>query len=81
MPSPFPGMNPFIENLQLREPLPQIPVPLRQPDPDARIELQALVHRVYDTAGFQNYIYDSAPEPPLGPEDATCAQQFLHQPR
>jgi hypothetical protein len=66
--------------LQLRESLPQIPVPLRQPDPDARIQLQALVHRVYDAAGFKSYIYDLVPEPPLGSDDLAWARQFIAAP-
>ena len=63
--------------IQLREKLPVIPLPLKQPDPDASIDLQSLVHRVYDAAGFQNYIYDAAPEPALKPEDAAWAKQFI----
>jgi hypothetical protein len=32
--------------VQLRQPLPVIPIPLRAPDPDARLELQAILHHV-----------------------------------
>lgn len=61
----------------LRDPLPVIPVPLRPPDPDAHIDLQALVHRLYDAAGYEDYIYSGSPEPPLRPEDAAWAQRFI----
>jgi hypothetical protein len=62
---------------RLRDRLPAIPVPLRAPDPDARLDLQEMLHRLYDTAGYEDYIYTGAPEPPLTPEDATWAQAFV----
>ena len=34
--------------IRLRDRLPVIPVPLRQGDPDARLDLQEVLHRVYD---------------------------------
>lgn len=63
--------------LRLRDRLPLIPIPLRAPDPDARIDLQEILHRLYDAAGYEDYIYTSAPRPPLHPDDAAWAQQFL----
>src|SRR5215211_5821787 len=48
MPSPFPGMDPYLEGylwpdahnaLALSDPLPTIPVPLRQPDDDVLLDL------------------------------------------
>jgi hypothetical protein len=63
--------------ISLRQPLPEVPVPLRVSDPDARIDLQALLHRLYDAAGYESYIYTGAPQPPLPPEDAAWAAQFL----
>lgn len=63
--------------LRLRDPLPTIPIPLRAPDADARLDLQALLHRLYDSAGYRYYVYDGAPQPPLHPEDAAWARQFL----
>ena len=63
--------------LTLRDALPMIPVPRRAPDPDARLNLRAILDRVYDAAGYEDYIYRGAPEPPLYPEDAAWAQQFV----
>ncbi len=63
--------------LRLRDRLPVIPVPLRAPDPDARVDLQELLHRVYDLAGYGEYIYTGTPQPRLHPDDAAWAQQFL----
>jgi hypothetical protein len=61
----------------LRDPLPVIPIPLRDPHPDARLDLQQVLHRVYDTAYYQDYIYDGAPVPALTPDDAAWARQLL----
>ena len=63
--------------LGLRDPLPTIPIPLRAPDPDARLDLQAVLHRAYDAAGYEDYIYAGTPEPPLDPEIAAWARRFL----
>jgi hypothetical protein len=66
--------------LRLRDRLPVIPVPLRAPDPDARLDLQEPLHRIYDGAGYANYIYTGIPHPRLHPEDAAWARQFLLPP-
>jgi hypothetical protein len=63
--------------LGLHDPLPTIPVPLREPDPDARLDLQQVLHRVYDGAGYEDFIYTGTPQPQLSAEDAAWAQQFL----
>jgi hypothetical protein len=63
--------------VQLRKRLPVVPVPLRAPDPDARLDLQAMLHRLYDAANYGKYIYESEPEPALAPEDAAWARQFV----
>jgi hypothetical protein len=49
--------------IRLRARLPEVPVPLRAPDADARLDLQEIVHRLYDGAGYEDYIYDSVPDP------------------
>ena len=63
--------------IRLRNALPTIPIPLHAGDADARLDLQALLHRVYDAAGYRHYIYDTSPDPPLGAEDAAWAQRIL----
>lgn len=63
--------------IRLRERLPEITIPLRAPDPDVLLDLQAVLHRVYDAARYGSYIYDGTPEPALSPEDAEWARQFL----
>ena len=60
--------------IHLREPLPTIPVPLLPGDPDARLDLQQLLHATYDEGGYENYLYDNEPEPRLSPADAEWAK-------
>ncbi|MCA9165194.1 MAG: DUF4058 family protein, partial [Planctomycetales bacterium] len=63
--------------IQLRDPLPMIPVPLEPPHADARLDLQAILHRVYDAAGYEDYIYRGQPEPSLGESDAQWARGLV----
>ena len=63
--------------IRLRERLPAIPIPLRPGDTELRLDLQQVLDRVYDGAGYARYIYDGSPEPPLAPDDAAWARQFL----
>jgi len=67
----------YLRPISLRERLPVISIPLRHPDPDATLDLQEILHRIYDAARYQTYIYSSEPEPPLSPEDAAWARQFV----
>lgn len=64
----------------VRDPLPEIPVPLRTPDGDARIDLRKVLDRVYDAAGYEDYVYGSLPQPPLHTDDASWAEQFVPKP-
>lgn len=60
--------------VKLRDRLPRIPIPLRPPVPLAHVELQALLHLVYDRAYYKDYIYQGEPTPALTPEDAAWAR-------
>jgi hypothetical protein len=62
---------------KLREPMPPIPIPLREPDPDAKLDLKAVLDRVYDEGGYADYIYPGPPEPRLSDEDAAWAAGFV----
>ncbi len=66
--------------ISLREPLPVIPIPVRAPDSDARLDLQAVLNQIYDDPGYGDYIYGGAPQPRLREEDATWARQFVAEP-
>lgn len=61
----------------LRQRLPVIPIPLQDPHPDAELDLQAVLHRVYDAAYYRDYIYDGSPWPPLAEEDAAWAGRVI----
>ena len=59
--------------IALRERLPIIPIPLRQPGERAQIDLQEVIHHVYDAAGYADFLYESQPDPRLLPKDAAWA--------
>lgn len=63
--------------INLRDVLPVIPIPLKGDVPDASLDLQALLHKVYDAAGYEDYIYSTSPEPPLTSEQYEWTQQFV----
>lgn len=63
----------------LRERLPVVPIPLAAPDADVVLDLQELLNRVYDAAGYAKYIHGDRPQPALSAEDLAWAQQFVPQ--
>jgi hypothetical protein len=67
--------------LGMRDPLPTIPIPLQTPHADAQLDLQQVLHRIYDAAGYEDYIYQGQPQPPLSAEEAAWATQFVPKPR
>lgn len=66
--------------IQLRERLPEIPIPLRQPDPPAKVDLQAILHRVYDVSAYEDFVYRGRPDPPLDPDDDAWAEALRPRP-
>lgn len=65
--------------IQLRNPLPVIPVPLRPGEPDVSLDLQAVLDTAYERAGYDGSIdYTRPPAPPaLDPDDAAWADALL----
>jgi Protein of unknown function (DUF4058) len=63
--------------IRLRERLPQIPIPLKLPDGDARVDLQEVLNQVYDVYGYEDFIYSGTPAPALSPKDVRWARQVL----
>ena len=63
--------------IKLRDELPVIPIPLKGDFTDATLDLKALLDRVYDAAGYEDYLYESPPEPALDPSDETWARSFM----
>lgn len=63
----------------IRDPLPVIPVPLR-PASHATLDLQEILHHVYDHGTYADEIYERKPEPRLDPSDQDWAQQLIPPP-
>ncbi len=63
--------------IRLRQLLPVIPIPLLPQDPNAQIDLQEILHHVYDATGYHDFIYTGRPDPPLSSRDAAWARKFL----
>jgi hypothetical protein len=63
----------------LRTPLPTVPVPLRAGDADAKLDLRAILNRVYDESGYQFYLYGREPDPPLTGDDAAWARTLIEK--
>ena len=61
----------------LQERLPVIPVPLRVPHRDASLDLQHILHQVYEGAGYEDYVYQGRPSPRLRPDDEAWAREIV----
>lgn len=64
--------------MPLRDPLRKIKIPLRQSDPDAVLDLQSLIDRVYRNGAYHIEIdYSKPPTPPLGSQDTQWAAELI----
>ena len=65
---------------RLRDRLPRIPIPLAGGDPDARLDLQAIVELTYDRGAYRDQLrYDRPCSPPLRPPDETWATDLVNR--
>jgi hypothetical protein len=64
--------------IALRQRLPTIPVPLREGDADASMDLQFLFDRVYVDGRYDTVDYATECVPPLDADDAAWAAELLH---
>lgn len=65
----------------LRQPIPIFPLPLRPDDQEPMVDLGALLHQIYDRAGYDLVIkYDQPPGPSLSDADSAWAAELLKQP-
>jgi hypothetical protein len=73
------GRRPWVDfwPVGLRAPLPTVRVPLRAGDEDARLDLRAILDRVYDESGYEFYLYGREPDPPLTGDDADWARTLI----
>jgi hypothetical protein len=65
--------------IRLRDPLPEIPIPLSGPDEAVVLDLQLALQNSYDSAGYADYIYDGQPDPPLSAADSRWVDEILQQ--
>lgn len=64
----------------VRQPIPDFPLPLQRGEEELLVPLNALLHELYDRAGYDLRInYRREPEPPLGKEDAAWADVLLRE--
>jgi Protein of unknown function (DUF4058) len=64
----------------VRDPIPDVPIPLRPDEPEPILPLNQILHELYDRAGYDLAVdYHQAPEPPLSGADAQWAAQLLRR--
>jgi hypothetical protein len=58
--------------------LPQVPVPLAEPDPDLPLDLQPMIDAIYRLSRYSRSIdYRKKPSPPLRADEADCLKKHL----
>ena len=63
----------------LRQPIPNFPLPLLPDDDEPEVELNAILHAVYERARYDLVVDYSQPAvPPIAPHDADWAQALLN---
>jgi hypothetical protein len=69
--------------IQLADALPELPVPLLEPDPDAPLDLGAAVASVYERSAFERAIdyRDQPPPPVLTGAESAWVNRLLHDDR
>jgi hypothetical protein len=65
--------------IHLRNPLPEVLIPLSNPGESVQLDLQAAIQSAFNAAGYAGYIYEGTPDPPLSDEDAAWANDVLAQ--
>ena len=64
----------------LSRPLPLIRIPLKAPDPDVPLDLQAVLNRCYDNGGYTDFLdYRRPPPVPLSPEEQFWMEAVLRE--
>ena len=75
---PTEGPDIDVYGWSLRDPLPSIPIPLAEPDPDVLLDLQDVFTTTYDRAGYDYALNYRAPvRPPLSADDAAWVTECL----
>ena len=63
--------------MPLRQRLPALAIPLREGEPAAPLDLQALVEQIYVRGRYDNLDYTQELDPPLTPEETAWARSLL----
>lgn len=67
-------------SFSVRQPIPEFSLPLQPGDEEPQVNLNRLLHDLYDRAGYDLRIdYRDEPHPPLEGEDRQWADELLHQ--
>lgn len=62
----------------VRRPIPAFDLPLLRGDTEPRLDIDAILHALYDRAGYDLRLnYRAAPDPPLADADAAWADELL----
>jgi hypothetical protein len=61
----------------LRDPMPEIAIPLDPDDADVRLDLKAILDEIYDSRFYGDILYDEEPVPGLAPRDAAWAETIV----
>ena len=68
----------YLEPIDIRKPLPALPIPLRESEAPADLPLQPLIDQAYRNGRYAQTIdYSKPPVPPLDEEDAAWADSLL----
>lgn len=67
--------------MTVRDNLPTVPIPLKSPDPDVRLNIGAAFNEVYDRSRYELSVnYDTTPAPPaFSEEDVNWLQEILKE--
>jgi Protein of unknown function (DUF4058) len=63
----------------LRNPIPNVRIPLRPMDQDVRMELRPLIRRAYLAGAHDDIDYARPPDPPLGKDDEAWSDELLRK--
>jgi hypothetical protein len=63
--------------MPLRQPLPAVPIPCRETDPDVPLALQPIIDKIYLEGAHDDLDYSEPPEPPLSDADAQWATELI----
>ena len=66
-------------SIELSQRLPAIRIPLREKDPDAKLDLQALIDQVYINGAYDMIDYTRPPVPPLEGLELMWTEQLLRK--